>query len=1513
MPTARSLHVSRLAALADAGFYPTSAQIQQRLPNLVTFPTRGHYTVLDLTCGEGDFLAPFDGPLADLYGVEINGVRASRARTRLPHAFIVHAPYEETSIPKGRVSLGLGNFPYFYQNGERFEHLGLVDLTRTLQADGVMLTLLPARSALAGARASVLINHLVKNYRAIRVWRVPDDEFALYTQILIGAVKRTHPLRTIDEALDEKSRLEQWIYQEPDEPGESPWRGESAPPELPTAPIADPYHIPVARQPLQIRVLRPDPALLSQYLARAGVHTTAEWQNATSWSPGVTLEQPLVAIEGEAHIAACAMLDMFACETFRSADGRQFTFLAHLDKEWVTIEPDEEERKEGIVGIQQQQDKLQLSALDLTTGKLSHYQGEEVYAFLDPWLPLMKQRIQERYPPLYTGQPDRWLVEATATIGMDRTLRGSATPGLVREQLEVVWAMWYALCTKGRVGLAGEQGVGKTRLTITLMAAFAFAWRHAKELFAASPPRWITHLEKAWANNPLAKAVCPQALPCLIVCPLNVVESVWKEEIQAAWPEAECIVIEDYQDIRLWFERCVASDAPAVIALLSQSKTRATRRRWVPAVIRRKRPVKRFDLSAGAKRAGGIPVKDVHGKLLHYRDPRTGDPMYKTDLVERFFCPQCGQLILGYPMASGSGERTVALEEERMAGDDEVRSVEEDEEEEAPPRSARARLAQDRLAPVGSITYFEYKPRYCSCGSPLWTAARTAAVERKHLQLPFTEWARATEALERMLSPDDDHTQDGAGYCASPCAGDWKDREGRPLVRLAEIREGGSGPVCITVPDLSIDLAHPIVEQGEIVGYRLPSGEEVGVIYDRRTRRRSGYVSQATGKILMKCYGFVAPPADSFSPYTYLKRFFAGLVAYAHVDESHNARNRDTDVGESTQEAQIAAQTYSHGTGTPYGGLLKSFYYEQARLNFRFWQRLGFGWRDVGRAQEVYGFSRVVTREREEPAHRGSGRTVLADSRQSAPGLAVSLIPRLFAEWIDLSLEKLGAHLPDRIETPLLIPLEDPQLEERRQQLHQWWREAYWQEREAYARYQEAMQAAPSPAVDTDTTVTKARAAWQQAAAHLNTVEEEKREQEAWIAARDLRTAYRNAAEALQTLAATHDAAKLAQDRLLRLRTAVPFWNDPRYAISEKQCGDWGDIEAQHLLYQMPRLAEDYLYPLERLCYEVVGREVAAGRSIAIAFLQNGKRSTAARLQWVLRDFHPWTLTNDIKPYEREQAVKHAVAAGYMVILMPFQRTREGYNFQREIATGFWYEMPDRLFDLEQWQRRFWRLGQEKEVHLYFPVMIGTAAFTMLYRLGMMSAGLSLFLGQTPTSGLAKLVGAHKTALARLAAALAQNGEEVAGEEAEQREQIMREQIVSAFEQRNADYRALTSATRTERDDEVQQWIEVARRRKLGLPDDACIPVQAEFCRSPQQERAPASATEYEHPWEEWKRREAAFRLEQKRKRAEEARQRARLRRMLRPPGFPVAANAGKQRQRHRKSSPPLAVKAALW
>ena len=56
-------------------------------------------------------------------------------------------------------------------------------------------------------------------------------------------------------------------------------------------------------------------------------------------------------------------------------------------------------------------------------------------------------------------------------------------------------------------------------------------------------------------------------------------------------------------------------------------------------------------------------------------------------------------------------------------------------------------------------------------------------------------------------------------------------------------------------------------------------------------------------------YDFRTPPADSFSPYEYLYRFFKGCVALAVVDESHNGRGRDTDIARSHHFAMLAAQT----------------------------------------------------------------------------------------------------------------------------------------------------------------------------------------------------------------------------------------------------------------------------------------------------------------------------------------------------------------------------------------------------------------------------------------------------------------------------------------------------------------------------------------------------------------------------------------------------------------------------
>src|SRR6059036_3223402 len=97
-----------LPNIANAGHEPTpDERAEQITRNLLKLP-RGHFTVLDGTCGEGNLLAPMgDNAHAELIGIEINGKWAELATQRLPQARIITAAVEHVSIaPIGPV-LGL--------------------------------------------------------------------------------------------------------------------------------------------------------------------------------------------------------------------------------------------------------------------------------------------------------------------------------------------------------------------------------------------------------------------------------------------------------------------------------------------------------------------------------------------------------------------------------------------------------------------------------------------------------------------------------------------------------------------------------------------------------------------------------------------------------------------------------------------------------------------------------------------------------------------------------------------------------------------------------------------------------------------------------------------------------------------------------------------------------------------------------------------------------------------------------------------------------------------------------------------------------------------------------------------------------------------------------------------------------------------------------------------------------------------------------------------------------------
>ena len=146
-----------LANLANSAFVRTPPAFAARIVRcLLSFPAGKATNILDPTAGEGDLLIPcLDIPTARLYGVEISAERTAVARTRLPHAELASCAFEGVSIPKGSMSLVLANPPYFFQDGKRAEYRIIADAGVLLMPGGVMVAIIPARSAWDGS----MINH----------------------------------------------------------------------------------------------------------------------------------------------------------------------------------------------------------------------------------------------------------------------------------------------------------------------------------------------------------------------------------------------------------------------------------------------------------------------------------------------------------------------------------------------------------------------------------------------------------------------------------------------------------------------------------------------------------------------------------------------------------------------------------------------------------------------------------------------------------------------------------------------------------------------------------------------------------------------------------------------------------------------------------------------------------------------------------------------------------------------------------------------------------------------------------------------------------------------------------------------------------------------------------------------------------------------------------------------------------------------------------------------------------
>jgi hypothetical protein len=1463
-----------LANLAHSAFVRTPPNLAARIVhNMLTFPTTctvldptaGEGDLLE---------PALDMPGTRLFGIEISAERAAVARQRLDSrcAQVITSAFEAVHIPAASFSLVLCNPPYLLTNSKkRAEYTIISAAGEALVPGGIMVAIIPARSAWDGLMINHWCRWY-EEIRIWKFpdRATPEDESAFedYSQICVAGVRRAEPVE-IDPALREQLQRARFRARKKGHAGEpiaETWDGGTPPPELPATPISDPYQVPPVRSIPTLVVRNADEAQLLEALKEAGAHLSEEWDAATSWTEEQRLiDPPTMPYTGAAHVAAEVLSDVIGGEVIYGPEpgpaARPYLFTAFVSSEWRSMRIGQEEREKlsgqnlVSVSLRQYQDLPVLGVLELETGESHYYEGEAVFSFLGPWMGRLADASASHRPARYRLDPAGWELAVLSQFARDKHLPGAQFPGLAPAQMHRVAAMGRSLDETGRTAIQGEPGVGKTRIGVATAARQAYRWQHRQDFRGAPQPHWIRELRRAWLKNPMTLAMLglspvygrrlpsgpagetrveedshsrqlvayrkdatgqlllpeeagPAALPVLVTTPKKVTKE-YASEIKAAWPEAEILLLESHRDIPRWMQRCVETRAPAVVAIFSHSTTRAFGRVWQPAILEQAE-----------------------------RQARDGRALRQ----HRFRCPDCSGEFRAVPGNQGSQERKA--QEERLRA--EMHGV---------LNAVKAREEEKSKEPVTSRYWFEQKQRWCQCQSrgneerstrgrrplraPCWTDARLASTTAKYPQIPFAAWSIALDGWRHLTQQEAASVQETTLLRLVEAKPALLARVvalalGNPAIRtrltevLTEITASAcSNEVILRIAQQNRSLRAWLVEATrahfpweevylETVWARthesraavLKRGQEV-----RQAERGVRLIEQVGGPIPGKnerAYAFGQPPADSFSPYQYLYRFFRGCVALSIVDESHNGRGASTDIAHAHHQAMLAAQTRALTSGTHFGGDVLGFYHYWYRFHPRFWRQFGLGWNDAPKALKLFGVIQEWTKEYESEARRGSrGSTDIQVSTIPAPGISTKLIPHLLTDLAYLTVLDVGAFMPPRVEIPELVPMEDPMVKAAWQEADQLRNEAQTLLETVAREKKELVRLLEQGLAEREELQTLA-VREREVQTRASALRERADERSAWARERDLLLAYKTLVGQLESFAQDgNPIARTAKGTLPRWFAALPC--DVPFELWQTRRSQWGEEIGRVQLVKTPSLCWDYRYPMEVRLREIVQKELAEGRRVMLYIEQNEQRSMAKRLAWVLDDIPTWALPNSIKAEDRQQSILDAVKAGNRVVIVPYRRVNEGLNLQSAIDTVIWVEMALNLFLLDQASRRAWRLGKREEVRIYYLAYAGTAAHTKLRKLGSQSGAAAAFAGEVARGALIEEAGADKTVLARLSSFIEaqQEGTSLEADDEEEEEE-MAEETNLTFSQAEADQLKAAFARRAAEERETlkrgRQW-----------------------------------------------------------------------------------------------------------
>jgi len=179
--------------------------------------------------------------------------------------------------------------------------------------------------------------------------------------------------------------------------------------------------------------------------------------------------------------------------------------------------------------------------------------------------------------------------------------------------------------------------------------------------------------------------------------------------------------------------------------------------------------------------------------------------------------------------------------------------------------------------------------------------------------------------------------------------------------------------------------------------------------------------------------------------------------------------------------------------------------------------------------------------------------------------------------------------------------------------------------------------------------------------------------------------------------------------------TDKPFDNPP---IIDPRTKDL-PVEKQKIVAVPAQLSKDRAYTKEEQLVEIASKEVGMGRKCFVFATYTGTKDITPRLKEILEreGLKVEILRSTVKPELREEWVKKRVEEGVDVLIANPKLVETGLDLL-DFPTLIFHQTGYSVYTLRQASRRSWRIGQDRDVKIYYLFYKGTIQEKALQLMG---------------------------------------------------------------------------------------------------------------------------------------------------------------------------------------------------